>query len=268
MNIISPKFSIIIATHDRPLLLKRAILSIKAQTYQCHQIIIISDSNCSETYQIASTEMQAGDLFIQRHGESGPAASRNLGMNVITGEYFVFLDDDDSFRPDFLENIVNQLQSCLFKDQIYYTNFEVIHENLNGEDCCVTETQVIDIGGYDASMVYVKNFIPNNCLIFPSRLSKEITFDTEIAYEDWDFILSAYASSELKHLPISGPRIHKNISNINQRGKLNETGLIDCYIKVYERHPALNLSIAMQRQELFSSIGLDINTLVHNLPIT
>ncbi|HEY8034645.1 MAG TPA: glycosyltransferase family A protein [Methylobacter sp.] len=263
-----PEFSVIIATHNRPQLLSRAIRSIKEQTYQCHQIIVVSDSNCSETYQIASELMRAGDLFIQRVGDSGPATSRNLGMKLITGDHFVFLDDDDSFQPDFLENIVNQLQNCSSNDQIYYTNFEVVHEKLDGGESCITEVQVIDIGGYDSSTVYVKNFIPNNCLVFPRRLASEITFDTNIAYEDWDFILSACASTSLKHLPIFGPRIHKNADDDSeQRGKSNQAGLLECYIKIYGKHPPLNRSVAMLRQELFSSINLDINTLVRNLPL-
>jgi predicted O-linked N-acetylglucosamine transferase (SPINDLY family) len=265
MKTVLSKFSIIIATHDRPTLLNRAIRSIKEQSYHCHQIIVVSDLNCPETYQVASKTLQAGDLFVQRLGDPGPSASRNLGMNLVTGDYFIFLDDDDTFRSDFLENLVNQLQDCLSKDQVYYTNCEVVHEKFNGEEICITETQVIDIEGYDSSMVYVKNFIPNNCLVFPRRLAIEITFDAQIAYEDWDFILSACASAELKHLPIFGPRIHKNADEDSlQRGKTNEAGLLECYIKIYSKHPPLNSSVAMQRQEIFSSIDLDIDMLVHN----
>ena len=266
METILPKFSIIIATHDRHQLLNRAIQSIQQQTYQHYQIVIISDSNCLNTYKIASKMTQEGDLFVQRYGNAGPAASRNIGMNLITGDYFIFLDDDDTFQPNFLENIVNQLQESSSKEPIYYTNFQVVHEKL--DDDCIIETEMIDVGGYDPSTVYVKNFIPNNCLVFPKRLAVDITFDKHIAYEDWDFILSACAYAPLQHLSIFGPRIHKNNNEESvQRGKSNETGLIDCYIKVYGKHPPINHSIAIQRQELFSSINLDINEFVDNSPL-
>lgn len=269
METVLPEFSVIIATHNRSQLLDRAIQSIKEQTYQCHQIIVVSDLNCSETYQVVSNQMRAGDLFIQRLGDSGPATSRNFGMKLITGDYFIFLDDDDSFQPDFLQNVVNQLQDCPSNDQVFYTNFEVVNEKLDGGVNRITETQVVDIGGYNSSMVYVKNFIPNNCLVFPGRLASEIAFDIDIAYEDWDFILSACASAPLMHLPIFGPRIHKNTDEDSvQRGKSNQDGLLECYIKIYGKHPPLNHSVAMLRKELFSSINLDIDTLVSNSPLS
>ena len=266
---IKPRFSIIIATHNRPQLLNRAIQSIKNQTYQDYQIIVVSDSNCKETYQMASKLMHADDVFIQRCGKPGPAASRNLGMTLITGDYFIFLDDDDTFREDFLENVVIQIQNSSCLEQIYYTNFEVIYENSNDKGCINTEIQVIDIGVYEPSSLYVKNFIPNNCLIFSKTLASNITFDTDIAYEDWDFTLSACAYFPLMHLPIFGPRIHKytNAGSI-QRGKSNEDGLIDCYIKIYGKHPPINQLIAAQRKEFFSFSNLDIDTLSNNLPLT
>lgn len=263
-----PEFSVIIATHNRPQLLGRAVQSIQQQTYQCRQIIVVSDTNDLETCQVASSTMRTGDLFIQRLGIPGPAESRNLGMKLITGDYFIFLDDDDTFQPDFLESLVGHLATHS-SDQIFYTNFEVVNEKVEGGKVCVTEVQRIDIGAHDPNGVYVKNFIPNNCLIFPKRLASEIVFDVHIAYEDWDFILSACARAPLKHLPIFGPMIHKITGDDwSPRGKTNDAKLLDSYIRTYGKHPPPNQFVASSRQELFSTIGLDIETLVRNKPLS
>ena len=151
-------------------------------------------------------------------------------------------------------------------DQVFYTNFEIVNEKSDGAEMVVTEMQSMDLAGQDPARVYVKNFIPNNCLIFPGRLAAEITFDADIAYEDWDFIISACAKMRLVHLPVQGPRIHKNTTEMtDQRGKKNETGLVECYTKIYGKHPPPDQAVSTWRRELFASIGLDIDGLVHHV---
>ena len=262
------KISVIIATHNRPKLLKRALESLLQQKYQFHQIIVVADVNDPETYQVASASMRSEDLFIQRLGRPGPAESRNAGMKFVSGDYFMFLDDDDTFRPDFLDVIKDSSDIVNNNNVLLYTNFEVVNEKMVGNNLFVENVDGIDIEGYDPLMVYVKNFIPNNCLIFPGMLIPEITFDPLISYEDWDFILSACAHVPIKHIPILGPRVHKNIApDYEARGKNNNAGLLDCYIKIYRKHPPPNLSVSLWRRELFSSIDLEIDSLVNNEPL-
>ncbi len=262
-----PEFSVIIATHNRAKLLTRALESVQQQTFPCQQIIVVSDTDDAETYRVVSKSMRTADLFIQRQGTPGPSESRNLGMKLISGDYFIFLDDDDSFHPDFLQNLVNQIPNSKPDNQLYYTNCEVVNEKLVDGLTQITDVQSVDLSGYDTSRVYVKNFIPNNCVIFPGRLATEITFESQIAYEDWDFILSACAKAPLKYLPIFGPKIHKMTADDWQpRGKSNDDKLLDSYIKIYGRHPPPNPSVALWRKELFASVGLDIDTLVAKVP--
>jgi len=266
MNSTAPVFSIIIATHNRPSLLDRALKSVRAQTYPHNQVIIISDVHDDATYTVASQSMQPGDVFIERSGNPGPSESRNLGLSLVRGDYFIFLDDDDSFNADFLANCAAHLKELApdhTPGQFFYTNLEVINEQLDGTVLVTHEINKIDITSQDPTTVYVKNFVPNNCVIYPRKLAMEIRFDADIAYEDWDFILNAYDKMPLQHLPIYGPKIHKNNSTTaEQRGKSNEPGLLQCYLSVYGKHPAPSSQIAMMRHNLFSSLGLDLDALL------
>ena len=97
-----PEFSIIIATHNRARLLERSIISIQKQTEKNHQIIVISDSKDHQTYDVINKCLSERDIFIQRQGTPGPAESRNLGITAASGDYVIFLDDDDTFRYCFL----------------------------------------------------------------------------------------------------------------------------------------------------------------------
>ncbi len=265
----TPVFSIIIATHKRASLLSRALTSLRAQTYPHKQIIVISDQHDKATYDVAAESMATGDLFILRHGIAGPSESRNLGMSLITGDYFLFLDDDDTFDVHFLENLANHLphpSAGNTPSQVFYTNFEIVNELTEAEKITTTQISPVDISAQAATSVFIKNFIPNNCLIFPKKLASEIQFDAAIPYEDWDFILSACGKMPLHHLPVYGPKIHKNDSAESvQRGKSNESSLLNCYLSVYTRHPAPTPQIAAMRTALFSSLGLNLESLLQSV---
>jgi GalNAc5-diNAcBac-PP-undecaprenol beta-1,3-glucosyltransferase len=252
-------FSVIIATHYRAALLRRAIESVKAQTCSRCQTIVVSDVSDADTYSVSQELLEDQDLFIQRHGASGPAESRNLALKVATGDYVVFLDDDDAFRPDYFEQAALHIL-VMQPNSIVYANFEVI-------DPVATPTITrVDLSAFHKEQVWTKNFIPNNCAIYPRAVLQNVSYDPRIAYEDWDFLLAAHSQSDLQHIPIFGPIIHKNTSTVQaHRGDVNENSeLLNCYIHIYSRFPPRSPLVAQQRQALMHSIGLDISQIVNN----
>lgn len=257
----APTFTVVIPTHKRAKLLARAIRSVQAQTWPCRCIAVISDVEDTETYLAATHLLRDEDVFIQRQGTPGPAASRNLGMPFVKGDYLIFLDDDDSLRPDFLANLSVAIQQSPIDAQIFFTNCEVVNERLVDGDPVEENVNTIDLSVFDPRRVYVKNFIPNNCLVYPPGVLDGIEHDTQLAYEDWEFLLSACERAKLCHIPIFGPRIHKSIdSDWEQRGKSNEQQLFRCYLKIYAKHPAPNADVAAWRKALFADLGFNLDT--------
>jgi hypothetical protein len=188
-----------------------------------------------------------------------------MALRLATGDLVVFLDDDDSFRPDFLENLAVAGAGAR-ADEICYTNFELVNDGIALGDSPVA-IQSVDIAGLDPDSVQVKNFIPNNCQVFPRQLLAGIEFDPSIAYEDWDFLLSACRRGSLRHLPVLGPRIHKSGgADIERRGQKNEAGLLECYLRIYAKHPPRDDRIAERRRQLFASLGLELDSLLDNRP--
>jgi glycosyltransferase involved in cell wall biosynthesis len=101
----SPFFSIIIATYQRPKLLRRAVQSIRTNTFSDVELIIVSHDNDLTTLIEINDLLQDADHFIKRPGRPiGPAESRNVGIEKSQGHYILFLDDDDTLASDYLEN--------------------------------------------------------------------------------------------------------------------------------------------------------------------
>ena len=124
-----PPFTVIIATHDRPVLLRRAIASVKDQGSGLAHLVVVSDSRCERTFQLATSLLDDGDRFVQRAGAPGPAESRNVALRLAEGRFVLFLDDDDALPPRFLQDALVHARD----DRVIYTDFVSIFEQRQGE---------------------------------------------------------------------------------------------------------------------------------------
>lgn len=103
-----PKISVIIPTYNRADLLKDAVDSVLAQTYQDFELLIIDDGSTDHTRELlASYETHVTYLF---QGNRGVSSARNLGIRSSTGEYIALLDSDDLWLPSKLEQQVTVME--------------------------------------------------------------------------------------------------------------------------------------------------------------
>ena len=100
-----PRVSVIVPTYNRPGFLARALASIRAQTYQDYEIIVINDGGMG-VHQLC--DLFGPMIFYKQHGENrGLPAARNAGIRLANGEYIAYLDDDDLWLPDHLSKLIS-----------------------------------------------------------------------------------------------------------------------------------------------------------------
>jgi glycosyltransferase involved in cell wall biosynthesis len=249
------KYTVILATHQRPKLLHRALRSVKAQSYGKADIIVVSDVICAETQSVVAASFDQKDIFVQQNGVPGPAESRNIGMQLVGSDYVIFLDDDDELSEDFLANAEKYLTG---KKQVLYTDFIVSDDVMAGDD--VLESAIGKISLHDKAVtdIYVKNFIPNSGVIYPAACLKSRAFDTTLPLnEDWDFILNTLNSHPFSYAPVDGPVIHKRRGrNGENRGTRNLDLLPETYLRIYKKWPAPTLELKQQRLSLMGASGM------------
>jgi glycosyltransferase involved in cell wall biosynthesis len=101
-----PLFSIILTTYNRSHFLPRAIRSVLRQTFSNFELIIIDDHSSDNTQQIVSEFSEDNKItYIQQTHNQGVSTARNTGIQRAKGEYICFLDDDDEYYPEFLQEI-------------------------------------------------------------------------------------------------------------------------------------------------------------------
>ena len=114
--------SIIIPTKNRPQLLNRAIKSVIKQTHLDWELLIINDSESEVSINFSDSRIQ----LVKNSNKSGANGARNTGIDLATGKYIAFLDDDDTWKP---EKLLKQLKIMESQNVILcYTGKKIIYE--------------------------------------------------------------------------------------------------------------------------------------------
>lgn len=99
-----PLVSVITATRNRPAMLRRALESIGAQTFDDYEMVVADDGSearWQEDYRVIKEEFAPKLVFFHAREpgapRSGPGAARNRAMERARGEFLAFLDDDDQW---------------------------------------------------------------------------------------------------------------------------------------------------------------------------
>lgn len=105
------KVSIIIPVYGVEAYLEECINSLLNQTYTNLEIIVIDDASPDRCPEICDSYTQVDQRVRVIHKLNGGAASaRNIGLNILTGEYFTFVDSDDYVKPTYIEELVVNLE--------------------------------------------------------------------------------------------------------------------------------------------------------------
>ncbi len=107
-----PRISVILPTHNRLVLFRRALASVLSQTYENFDVWVI-DNACSDgtpEYLAGLTDSRVHSLRLNTY--CGVSAARNAAIARAQGEFFAFQDDDDIWLPDKLEKQLARLQSA------------------------------------------------------------------------------------------------------------------------------------------------------------
>lgn len=104
--------SIIMPVYNETDLLKRSISSIRNQTFQDWELIIVDDGSKDDVKRICESYVK-GDSRIHFYGQkhSGQANARNLGLSLAQGNYIAFADADDVMHPQMLEQLYANIVS-------------------------------------------------------------------------------------------------------------------------------------------------------------
>ncbi|NOT35080.1 MAG: glycosyltransferase [Candidatus Eisenbacteria bacterium] len=196
--------SVVIATRDRPELLRDALASVAAQSHPPLEVLIADDRDTSasppppaesvsrDVWAIAADPSLALlAIRVLRSGGVGVAAARNRAAREAGGVVLAFLDDDDRWHPEHLTGLaaafIDPAVEVAFRDSV------VIHERVAVDGCRVDVEARTIAHDWNAEVMGRDDFVAPSALAVRRESFVALGgFDEGFRYsEDWDFLLRA-----------------------------------------------------------------------------
>ena len=172
-------FTVVITTYNRPDYLLESLKGALNQTVKPKEILVIDDFSSKDYRDVLEQFDRSTFQYIKLKEPSGANVARNTGLDMATGDVIAFLDDDDVWDTDYLEQHLAALQTadaatCGFR---FLENPEKTRIN-----------PIVDI-----TQEVIKNgnkFCGMSGVTCKAALAKQLKFDVELKNsQDWDFFV-------------------------------------------------------------------------------
>ncbi len=100
-----PLVSIILPAYNAAAHIQKAIDSVLTQTYTNWELLAVNDGSTDSTLDLLES-FSDPRIQVFTHQNQGVSATRNLALRHATGDFFTFLDADDTLPPSCLEAYV------------------------------------------------------------------------------------------------------------------------------------------------------------------
>lgn len=258
----APAFSIVTPTYNRAHLIGRAIQSVLGQTFGDFELIIVDDASTDDTEAVVEAFDDARIVYVRRSANGGNVRARNDGLRRARGRYVTFLDSDDEFLPNFLEEMHGLLASADEDVGFAWVGRYTVVDSEQGERV-VGELAWIPHSSGDRYTNFLRSLrggIGYGLTIRRACLDTVGLFDEKLsAIEDTDYILRLarhhgyhFSTEPLVKVHLHpGPRVTHGTAN---RARSYEA-IVTKHLPNLERHPGLKASLFYKVGNLYYQSG-------------
>ena len=108
----SPLVTVIIPTYNRSQWLPVSVESVRNQTLQDWELLIVDDGSTDDTHAVVTSRWAADGRihYVKNSHGRGQCGARNCGIELARGRYIAYLDSDDEWEPFHLHDMVAYLE--------------------------------------------------------------------------------------------------------------------------------------------------------------
>jgi glycosyltransferase involved in cell wall biosynthesis len=209
-------------THNRVELLKKAIASLQAQSYQNFKLIVVNDGSTDDTQMFLESLTDSRISFIEHKKPLGACCARNAAIASLDTELVTGLDDDDVFLPCRLADLLSVYnEKYAFVCSGYFWDYGAYKKALFTKDREISLSDAFDL-----------NQCSNQILVNRQRVLDVAGFDENIpALQDhdlWVRLINEFGSAFRLGKPsyiVNDDRSFERISSVEN--KLNAIALFE-----------------------------------------
>jgi glycosyltransferase involved in cell wall biosynthesis len=241
-------FSIIIPTYNRCEMVIKCVLSLQGQSFNNWECIIVNDGSTDNTQQEIEKLCQTDSrITLLNQPNSERAIARNNGAKLATGEFYIFLDSDDFFENNHLQELYNHIKIDKQKNDMYFTNGAIIINNV--KEVIVKKEVPLQLP--------IDYFLNNS--VIPARVClhhtifNEFQFDPRaIVVEDTVLWTEIIDNKKIKYLPLTSVmyQIHDDNSVNIQKNNAYYQRLNGLKVLFYNKKVGEKISFKIKRKHL------------------
>ena len=206
------KFTVIIPYYQKQAgILRRALMSVFAQTCQDFDILIIDDQSPFpvETDLEGLAEHQRARIRVIKQPNAGPGGARNTGLDQVDTQtdFVAFLDSDDLWTPDHLRNAHEAMSrfgaDCYWASitggEAFYYHFDMAELEKTETVTRLAESPLLlEVAEFPRAMLRNWSFLHLSCMVIGRPLFTAIRFEAELrlAAEDVLFFCDCALAAE------------------------------------------------------------------------
>jgi len=231
-------------------------MSLISQTDQDFEIILASDEGSYLTKEIANKYLRKQDKLLILPNFKGPSDTRNFSKLIASGKFITFLDDDDTFEPDHVEN----LKKINNESTLFYFNYKKIYESLDDISLNLISSEEVNNVNVNPENVVIGNIFPNNCFILPAHVCKLHDFDNTLqSHEDWDYLIKIKNNIDFKYLNIYGPNVHLSVDSTRNMKVHKDGSVVLDFLSIYRKWPNDSMLVKEARVSQLKAMGINLD---------
>ena len=202
-----PLIAVITRTKDRPVFLRRAILSVSSQTSKDFVHVIYNDAgNEQEVDEIVS--QSAGKdyetIVVHNKDPKGLEAASNNAITASKSEFIVIHDDDDTWNPRFAEEVLAHIEANPDTNGIVVRTDKVVEKlRKNGSIKVVKKTRWMpEVQAINLYRQFIENQMTPITFVYKRSVYNEIGgYDESLkVMGDWDFGIKYIKKYDIDYL--------------------------------------------------------------------
>ena len=229
--------SVIITTYNRHDLVTQTIEAVLAQTLPPLEIIVIDDGSTDQT----EAAVRRYPVRYNRIVNSGPNMARAAGFGISRGDWIAFCDDDDLWKPNYLQTMSRYLVGDI---RFGFANHVAIENGVWGQTDKFSQAPdgyftTIGDSFYPSLLRWVP-LLPSTSIVAADRLREAGGFDQDFGRglsQDWELELRCVQQGPVAIVPEPLVGIRRHGGNRTNRQLASLLG--DIRVLEFARFPVL-----------------------------
>ncbi|MGL4452579.1 MAG: glycosyltransferase [Sarcina sp.] len=190
--------SIILPVYNGEKYIQSAIKSVLAQTYQNLELIIVDDGSIDKTKEVINKFDDKRIKYIYQQNK-GQAGARNKGLDLAKGDFIGFIDADDIYERNKLEEQIEILKNDDSVDVVY--NDVLVFSEQQKDYILKSELEFENSDDFSAYVLF-RQIVPSPAsMLIKSKLASNIRFDENYRYtEDYKFIIDLASIGNFRYI--------------------------------------------------------------------